>query len=113
MTYTEFKKTYSWMVKNYPDTYAFCGDMNAPVGNCTIENYHKQGSRWILDETRTETGISNAYYCNTVDAIPFFRNLGGREIVTKCYTKNGYIPVEINSISPNRQQKTVRKFTFD
>lgn len=112
MTYTEFKNTYRWMVKNYPETTGFYRENEFPIGDCEILNYEKENGKWILTESRTETGISNIYYCNVVDAIPFFRNLGGSERITKCYTRHGYIPVEISSISPDRQQKTVRKFNF-
>lgn len=112
MNYKEFKTTYKWMIKNYPDTTTFFNENDYLIGNCTVENYEKHGSKWILTDSKDES-MTNIYYCNVVDSIPFFRNLGGREIVTKNYTKYGYIPTQINSISPEKTRKTIRKFKFN
>ena len=48
-----------------------------------------------------------------ISSIPFFRDLGGSERVTKGYTVAGYIPVELSSISPNRETKIVRSFKVE
>ena len=74
-----------------------------------IVHYVKRGNRWFCDfnETRDTTP---AFYFNTIDAIPFFRGLGGYERVTCGYCVRGYVPLEITSISPDRKEKTVRKF---
>ena len=48
-----------------------------------------------------------------ISSIPFFRDLGGSERVTKGYTIAGYIPVELSSISPERKTKIVRSFKVE
>ena len=48
-----------------------------------------------------------------ISSIPFFRDLGGSERVTKGYTVAGYIPVELSSISPSRETKIVRSFKVE
>lgn len=49
---------------------------------------------------------------NVFDAVQFFKDLGGYEKVSCGYTKAGYLPDELLSISPNRTEKTVRKYYF-
>ena len=112
MTYVEFNETYSWMSKKYPDTYSFCSKMDETVGKVTTTRYVKHGSRWKEESTDVED-ITGRYYCNCVDAVPFFRNIGGYERVEMRYTFMGYIPVEITSISPDKNNKTVRKFDIE
>ena len=112
MNYNEFKNTYKFMVKNYPDTTTFYRDDNFIIGTITIERFKKVGKKWVIAETTTETA-DNIYYCNVVGAIPFFRGLGGYEGVDKKYTKYGFIPYKINSINPNKTEKTIRTFNFN
>jgi hypothetical protein len=110
MTYKEFKNTYKWLVKNYPDTTSLYG-VEGDIITVTETHYIKQGTTW--KETETETRAINAtYYLNTVDAVPFFRGLGGHERITKNYTRYGLIPTEISSTSPDGKNKTVRRFKF-
>ena len=111
MNYQDFRKTYSWTLKHYPGTYElFTGDFkNDYIGKLTIKQYEKTGKRWALvDESRED--ITPYFYFNCVDAIPFFRNLGGYEKVYCGYCVRGYVPLEIVSISPDKQHKTVRTF---
>lgn len=111
MSYDEFKKTYKWALKQYPDaSYLFNNDKIKIT--MTTTNYEKSGSRFV--ETNTETkDITWEQYFNVIDATPFFKNLGGTERVVKTYTKAGYIPTRITSVSPDKQQKTVREIRFD
>ena len=109
MTWQEFKKKYKDTLKKYPGI----GDLwgrNYTI-TLTTENYEKQGSRWVLVESNTET-IPFEYYMNAIDASPFFKNLGGKESISKSYTVAGYVPVEIRSTSPDGKQKTIRKYDF-
>lgn len=114
MTYTEFKKTYRWTIKEFPDTtQLFRDDLGQTIGTCETIRFTKVGKKWIETETRsTEMTIEN--YFNIVDAVPFFRRLSGSrgEKITKAYTKYGLIPVEIDSLSPDRTEKVIRRFTF-
>ncbi len=109
-SYSEFKKQYRWMLKKYPETSNLYNAENC--GKCVITNFIKSGSRWIKKSSMT-VDFNGEFYCNTVDAIPFFRNLGGKETVTQAYTKCGYVPVSISSISSDKTQKTTREFIFN
>lgn len=111
MNYSEFRKTYAWTLKNYSGTHElFCGDFyGAHIGKVVTEKYEKRGGKWHL-LTSERDDVTPAFYFNTVDAIPFFRGLGGSERVYCGYCVRGYVPLEITSISPDRAQKTVRKF---
>ena len=111
MTYTEFKRVYNWLLKKYynvADTYGH--NLKA---DCIIDNYVKSGNKWVKVDTNTVNNISNEHYYNTVDAVPFFRGLGGYEKVEVKATKWGYIPFRIVSITPNKTEKTVRTFIFN
>ena len=112
MNYTEFQKTYKWMLKKYPETSnIYNPDLSEVIGEIEIKNYTKSGSRWIETGSKKEK-VTREYYCNVVDAIPFFRNLGGKETVQSSYTYNGYLPVFISSLNPSRDEKTTRYFKF-
>ena len=113
MNYSEFRKTYAWMIKAYPETSEiyrenFSGSL---IGKCITEQYEKSGKTWKkISENRKD--VSPEYYSNVIDAIPFFRNLGGFERVECAYTVRGYLPVKVISISPDKEKKTVRIFKF-
>ena len=77
----------------------------------TIKNYEKIGSKWRLTNTEQKL-INEEFYYNIINSKKFFTNLGGYERHTKSYTCNGYIVTHINSLSPDRTQKTVRDFSF-
>lgn len=111
MTYSEFKETYRYMVREYPSTTGIFSDTPEKNIILTETHFEKHGTKWKETDSKTES-VDFITYANTVDAIPFFRGLGGREIVKQTYTKRGYIPTEINSISPSRTEKTVRRFKF-
>lgn len=113
-TFDWFKTTYKWMVKTYPQTErlfhrdSFTSEI---LGKLSTQKYTKSGGRWVLTESTTED--FTAYnYCNSVDAIPFFRGMGGKERAQMGYTKHGYIPLQLSSVSPDGQSKTVRSFIF-
>lgn len=73
--------------------------------------FQKVGNSWILTDEKKKT-INEEYYNNIVDAVPFFRSLGGYEKVSKNYTCFGKVVTSIISISPMKDQKTERKFSF-
>ena len=109
MTYSEFKKSYSVTLKRYPDTSALFEVENA--GKCKITTERRNGKRWTASDITTEA-MTFEYYFNTLESIPFFRNLGGYERVTRAYTKHGYIPVKLISISPDGNTRITREFIF-
>lgn len=109
MTYFEIKETYKELFKAYPDA----GDVFEKPVTMTEINYTKNGNKWE-EENRKTKEVDHIVYYNVVDprAVRFFKGLGGVEKVTKAYTKRGYIPVKVESTSPERTRKTVREFTF-
>ena len=86
MNFKEFRKQYAWTLKKYPGTMElYYGNFDVSlIGTVTTENYEKRGNKWFLVSTE-RNDVSPAYYFNTVDAVPFFRNLGGYEKVTCGY----------------------------
>ena len=72
------------------------------------------GKSWKKNPVETdEEVISPKKFELIISSIPFFRDLGGSERVTKGYTLAGYIPVELSSISPSRETKIVRSFKVE
>lgn len=112
MTYKEFKNTYKWVIKTAPDVTTLFDIIDKKVVTITETRYTKRGGRWIETETKTSQ-VTPEYYLNGVDAVPFFRNLGGFERLNKAYTKYGLIPVESISINPDRTIKVTRRYTFN
>jgi len=113
MTYQELinRPDYKFIKRNYPGAVsAFTSSDNANI-LMIQENYIKRGNNWILENWQHEY-ITYEFYINTIGAIPFFRNWGGYERVSTGYTSRGYMPIQINSISPDRMTKTIRKFEF-
>jgi len=110
MTYKEWKKTYNWIIKKTPDITSLYGKEEKCI-KLIETRYIKHGTKWTETETKTEI-ITPEYYMNTVDAVPFFRNLGGRERLITAYTKYGLIPVEVHSTRPDGKEKVVRRFAF-
>ena len=76
------------------------------------KRYFKEGSQWELAESRQEN-ITKENYLNIINSCKFFRDLGGIERLTKGYTYVGYVPVKLNSISPDKKEKIVREFSFE
>ena len=69
------------------------------------------GKSWRSKADSIEKSIIDfENYYNIIDAIPFFKNLGGTEKVTKGYTVVGYIPTTLISTSPNKLTKVIREF---
>jgi hypothetical protein len=77
----------------------------------TTSNYAKRGNKWV-EMASYKTIVDENTYDNVVNSKSFFANLGAHERYTKSYTCKGYIVTRINSISPNRQNKTVYNFEF-
>ena len=82
----------------------------------TTERYEKtsSGKSWKKNPVETnEEVIRPKKFELIISSIPFFRDLGGSERVTKGYTVAGHIPVELSSISPSRETKIVRSFKVE
>lgn len=110
-SYLELKSTYKATLKKYPEI------SNLFDGKCNItmieKRFEKIGRKWSAISTQKKENYNYIYYCNCVDAIPFFKALGGTEKVTVEYTVAGKIPTQLTSISPDRNEKTVRSFIFE
>lgn len=108
MSYSEFKETYNYAVKQWPDVTSAFGNPKYKFVE-TEEKYKKNGSKWEMVESEMNE-VSFINYMNVIDAVPFFRGLGGKEQVTTSYTALGKVPVEIKSTSPDGTEKTIRKY---
>lgn len=109
MLYSELAKTYRKLFKKYPNISSL-----QDFGGKILEEkttYAKRGTRWV-EVKKEEKEVSATYVFNVFDAVQFFKDLGGYEKVSCGYTKAGYLPDELLSISPNRMEKTVRKYYF-
>ena len=76
----------------------------------TKTEFKKVGSKWA-EVNKEEKEITEEYYNNIVGAKNFMKNLGGYERHEKNYTYIGYIVTRINSISPDKKDKSVYEFT--
>jgi hypothetical protein len=73
----------------------------------------KAGTKTVWVETeREKREITEEQYKNIIDAVPFFRRLGGSEYLERGYTECGYRVVRILSTSPNKECRVERRFNF-
>lgn len=108
-SYKELKSIYAWLLKNYPDASSAIGYDN--IGYSEV-SYKKVGNKW--SETGTENDkVDWEFYFNTMDAVPTFRNMGGKEKVEVKYTAVGKVPFKVTSINPDGTEKIVREFNFN
>lgn len=109
MPYIEFRKKFHRTLKTYPGME--CAYNPHYAYRVETTKYYKVGTKWHeKTEEKTVETVPGNYYMNMIDAIPFFRNLGGSERVQMGYTIAGYIPTQLSSISPDGKEKIVRKF---
>ena len=108
-SYKELKSIYAWLLKNYPDASSAIGYDNIGYSEAS---YKKVGNKW--SETGTENDkVDWEFYFNTMDAVPTFRNMGGKEKVEVKYTAVGKVPFKVTSINPDGTEKIVREFNFN
>ena len=112
MTYKEFKDTYRWTLKNYPATDNLFYSGRLIRYQETRYERPAAGARWIETKRGAVQLVTPEFYMNGVDAVPFFRSLGGSETVETAPTYHGKLPVKITSVSPDGTRKTVREFFF-
>lgn len=72
--------------------------------------FKKVGNKWV-EVNKEEKEITQENYNNIVNAKDFMKNLGGYERHEKNYTYIGYIVTRINSISPDKKDKSLYEFT--
>lgn len=64
------------------------------------------------EKVSCDDDVGVAFFTNFVQSIPFFNNLG-RCRAEWAYTKAGYLPVKITTISPDGCTKLVDRFSFE
>ena len=107
-----FYQEYTEAFRKYYFSTALYADDEKKI-TLVCSHYEKHGTRWTLTE-QAEKLINAEYYFNIIDprAVNFFKSLGGFERVICNYTKYGFIPVRVSSISPSRDAKTEYSFKF-
>lgn len=108
-SYKELKSIYAWLLKNYPDASSAIGYDNIGYSEAS---YKKVGNKWSEIGTENDK-VDWEFYFNTMDAVPTFRNMGGKEKVEVKYTKVGKVPFRVTSINPDGTEKIVREFNFN
>ena len=78
-----------------------------------LSQTRKPGTKtaWQTDQTEVRV-ITEAQYNSTIDACPFFRRMGGSERLTREYTSWGYKVTQIISTRPDREARSIFRFTF-
>ena len=78
-----------------------------------LSQTRKPGTKTAWQTEKTEVRvITEAQYNNTIDACPFFRRMGGSESLTREYTSWGYKVTQIISTRPDKQARSIFKFSF-
>ena len=111
INYTDWKQAYKYSVKTWPDVTAMYGNDARIIVTERETRQTRTGSRWTT-ESEEERRRPLTEYMNIIDAVPFFRNIGGTETVTTNYTRWGKIPTKIISTSPDKETRVIREFTF-
>ena len=73
-----------------------------------------EGKTWSKTPVKVERIEVTEEYCKNIfdpKTVKFMRSLGGFERIVKGYNCEGYVPVELISINPNKTTKIVRRFT--
>lgn len=78
-----------------------------------LSQTRKPGTKtaWQTDHTEVRE-ITEKQYNNTIDACPFFRRMGGSETLTREYTSWGYKVTQVVSTRPDKQARSIYKFSF-
>ena len=112
MTWKEFYSKYPYTVNEYPDTGYLNTDSKVVIRMVKTEQTKNGYTKWHTVSVYEES-VSIPYYLNTIEAVPFFKSIGGKERVELKYTKYGRLPSCIWSISPDKLTRTVREFSFE
>jgi hypothetical protein len=113
MNYSDFKKEFSAALKKYPDASGLYSETARNDIEMVFTHYEKRSGRWEAVETNSKM-VDFVHYLRVVspETVKWFRNLGGYEKIVTGYTRKGFLPVESISISPLRDEKSVRGFIF-
>jgi len=68
---------------------------------------------YIVDSKEVSEVTSRQHSLATCDdTVKWFRRLGGSESIERSYTSAGYLVTKLISTSPDKQNKTVREYSF-
>ena len=111
MTWKEFYSKYPYTVNNYPDTGYLNTDSKVHIRMVKTKQTKNGYTKWHTISVYEEE-VPASYYLNTIEAVPWFKSIGGKERVELKYTKYGRLPFRICSINPDKVTRTVREFEF-
>lgn len=75
----------------------------------------KSGKSWMSKPVSAQVKtVDSTFYERYIQSIPFFNHFGGRAYCRAQwnYTRKGYLPTVVTSVSPDGQTKIVAKFEF-
>lgn len=72
-------------------------------------DYRKDGKKWVEQRRDVELIDKETYY-NITESRDYFHHLGFFERHNKSYTPMGYVVTSINTIDPDKNQKSLREF---
>ena len=81
---------------------------------CVTTRYEKKaGTKTVWNKvSENNEMVSENNVNNVVGSCKFFRRLGGSETVTRSYTSEGYVATTNISTSPNKKNRTIRKWIY-
>ena len=77
-----------------------------------IKNPNTKTTYNQVEQEKNEITEKNYNYATNIDTIKFMKRLGGSESKQMRYTCYGYKCVKSVSISPDKENKTIREYTF-
>ena len=112
MSQEEFEKTYFGVIRKWPATkYLFNEFLPNNIQIIKSEYVKDDKGQWHL--MKHVSKMRNAcHYMNILDGIPFFENMGGTENIMCTYTRKGYLPTIIQSVSPDQNEKLIWEVCF-
>lgn len=113
MTWKEFYSKYPYTVNEYPDTGYLNTDSKVVIRMVKTEQTKNGYTKWHTVSVYEES-VSIPYYLNTIEALPYLKDKGGKgRVALTYYPKYGRLPSCIWSISPDKLTRTVREFRFE
>jgi hypothetical protein len=82
----------------------------------TTKQVKKAGTKTVfitVEETTEQVTEQQHKNATCEDTCKWFRRLGGSETLTREYTCRGYLVTKLVSTSPDKEQRTIREYTFE
>lgn len=112
ITFKDFMKAHKFTAGKMTNIGSLYG-IEKKVFILTQITYTKNERGKWTETDRTTEKVTPEFYLNTIDAVPFFRNMGGLERLESGYTYFGYMPIKVSSTNPDRTKKIERLFKVD